>query len=171
MKKLLYLLFLIPLCFLFGCIQSTVYDDLEVSKIETSWTEGMGPFPRKFVRTFDFKTGEVTDTCVTDSANIPEEYIHEYNNPELIVKFSEQNAHDFIKKVKSLGFYTWQESYKTDLIDDGGSKTVTVYFSDGTVKSTFIYFKDPPNYDKIQKAFEDYLGAKLYFDWDNFVSR
>lgn len=172
MKKifisLLCLFVVIAFC---GCIPHTEYDDLEISKIESGWIEGFGPFPRRFVRTFDFTSGEVTDTWVTDFEDISEEQwqfidIEKYNNPELVTTFSEENAQEFIKRVKSLGFYTWKESYKTnDIICDGGSECVTVYFSDGTKKSTSIYFKDPPNYTKILSAFEDYLGAKLYLGW------
>lgn len=154
-----------------SCIPHTQYDDLEISKIESGWVEGMAPFPRQFVRTFDFKSGEVTDTLVADIDDIPEEDMEfvdteQYNNPKPVTAFNEENAKEFINKIKSLGFYTWKDSYATnDIICDGGSEWVTVYFCDGTVKSTSIYFKDPPNYKKIMAAFEEYLGAKLYLGW------
>ena len=154
-----------------GCIPHTVYDNLEISKIESGWVEGFAPFSRQFVRTFDFETGEVTDTWVADLENIHEEVMQnvnteDYNNPKLVTTFSEESAQEFIKRVKALGFYTWKDSYETDdIICDGGSEWVTVYFSDGTKKSTSIYFKYPPNYKRIMAAFEKYLGAKLYLGW------
>lgn len=154
-----------------GCIPHTEYDDLEISKIESDRVEGFAPFPSRYMRTFDFETGEVTDNWVANLNDIPEEdmeniNIELINNPKLITTFSEENAQEFIKRVKSLGFYTWKDGYRTnDIICDGGSEWVTVYFSDGTKKSTSIYFKYPPKYEKIMAAFEEYLGAKLYLGW------
>lgn len=138
--------------------------ELIISKIETSRVEGLGPFPREFVRTFDFKTYKVTDMRVADFEYIDEADKKDYNTPKFITGFSQKKAQEFINSVKSLGFYSWKDSYvSNDIVDDGGSQSVTVYFSDGTKKSTYIYFMDPPNYDKIKPAFEKYLGANMYF--------
>ena len=89
--------------------------------------------------------------------------ISRYNTPIRVTTFSEETGRQFLEKIKMLGFYTWKDRYATtDIICDGGSECVTVYFGDGTVKSTSIYYEYPPNYDKILTAFEQELGAKLY---------
>lgn len=64
-----------------------------------------------------------------------------------------------------MGFYDWKDRYvTTEVINDGGSKNITIYFTDGTIKSTYIYFENPPEYQNIMSAFTDYLGATLYFE-------
>ena len=160
------------LMFISGC--STKYDNLEISKIESFWTEGFGPFYRKFTRTFDFNTNTVFDTIVVDqeeynellqSGRINEDDKHFYNNPVTITSFDEEQEKKFVKKVKSLGLYTWKDSYETkEIINDGGSKRITIYFTDGTSKSTYFYFKFPSNYNKVGNAFENYLGTGIFYE-------
>ena len=160
------------LMFISGC--STKYDNLEISKIESFWTEGFGPFYRKFTRTFDFNTNTVFDTIVVDQGHlddlleigeIKEDQKHLYNNPVTITSFDEEQEKKFVKKVKSLGLYTWKDRYVTkESIVDGGSKTITIYFTDGTSKSTYFFYKYPSNYNKVSDAFENYLGANLYLE-------
>lgn len=151
-----------------GCTPTTEYDDLVISKIETTCVEGMAPFPRKFVRTFDFETGTVTDTWVANINDIPEEDIAnfditQYNIPLPVTSFSEEQAQEFVQEVKSLGFYPWKDRYETtEIICDGGSESVTIFFTDGTVKSTYFYFEYPKDYEKVTNAFQNYLGANLY---------
>ncbi|MDE6441441.1 MAG: von Willebrand factor type A domain-containing protein [Clostridia bacterium] len=144
--------------------------ELEISKIETSWQEGFGPFPRSFVRTFDFKKGNVTDTWVaeteSDLKDLDETERNKYNNPKLITMFSQTKAQEFITQVKSLGLYNWKYSYESpDIVIDGGSQKITICFSDGTEKSTVIQIENPPKYKEVQSAFETYLGANMYLEW------
>lgn len=168
--------FLMPLLLLFtavlfivGCTPETEYDNLEITKIETSWQDGFAPFPGYYLRTFDFKKGNVYDTWVTDEdvSNILE-YMSgveadDFNNPKQVTTFTEEQATKLYEKIKSLGFLTWKDRYVTDdIIDDGGSECVTVYFADGTAKSTYIYFEYPPKYKEIRGAFEEYLGVNFY---------
>lgn len=151
--------------FFYGCTPRPEFDNLEILKIESAWTEGFAPFPREFVRTFDFKTGRIIDTITADEKDIPAEEADRYNTPTAVAAFDEAQAQELIATVKSLGFYGWEDRYvTTDAICDGGSQTVTVHFADGTVKSTYIYFEYPPNYEKICSSFVDCLGAKLYYE-------
>ncbi len=169
-KFLLSLLIFFGCLFAFaGCTPKTQFDDMEITKIETSWQEGFAPFPGYHLRTFDFKTGEVTDTWVTtaDVSEILESMsgvsAEDFNHPKHVAAFTQEQATALYEKVKSLGFLGWKEAYETDkIIFDGGSQKVTVYFSDGTVKSTRIYFKYPPKYDEIRQAFEEYFGVNFY---------
>lgn len=170
------LLPLLLLCVVFfamtGCTQETEFDDMEITKIETSREEGLAPFSGYYLRTFDFKKGKVLDTLVTDQ-NISEilEYTtaftaDDFNNPKQVATFTQEQAIELYEEIKSLGFLIWEDSYVTDdIIDDGGSARVCVYFADGTVKSTSIYFKYPPNYDKIRNAFEEHFGVNFYNGW------
>lgn len=153
---------------LIGCVPKTEYDDKEIVKIETTLVEGFAPFPRAFLQTFDLQAGQVTATMAADPKDFPEFLSDEerarYNSPCLIQTFDDEQAAKLLARIKSLGFLAWQDRYvTTDLIDDGDSQTVAVYFADGTSKSTYIFFENPPKYKKIQSAFEEYLGVKLYY--------
>ncbi len=162
------------LIFISGC-SATKYDNLEISKIESIWKEGFGPFPRDFTRTFDFNTNTVFDTLAISQEDfeefleygeIKEDEKHIYNNPVNITTFDDEQEKKFVRSVKSLGLYTWKDNYITkQIINDGGSKRITIYFTDGTSKSTYMYFKYPSNYNKICGSFENLLGAGLYFEW------
>lgn len=153
-----------------GCTSETEFEDMEITKIETLWNEGFAPFPRYFLRTFDFKKGKVYDTLVTDSdisevlENTSELKVEDYNNPKQIATFTQKQAVTLYEKIKSLGFLDWEDEYITDdVINDAGSKRISVSFPDGTVKSTSIYFEYPPNYNKICNAFKECLGVNFYF--------
>lgn len=155
-----------------GCTPKTEYDDKEITKIETSWHYGMDAFPCEYTRTFDFAEGVVYDTWVTDSdlseliEYSPNLEADKFNNPKQIATFTEEQGTKLYEKIKSLGFLAWNDEYITDeIICDGGSESVTVYFADGTVKSTKIYFIDPPKYEQIRKAFEDNFGVTFYLSW------
>lgn len=172
MKKILVGLLAVFILFsVCGCASDTastdtVYDDKEISRIESSCAEGFAPFQRSFDRIFDFETGSVTDIMIADEKDVPEDESSRYNTPVTVTTFGAEKAAEFIEKVKSLGFYTWKERYVTDeVIFDAAGSLITVYFSDGTVKSTYMFFKYPPKYEEIETAFEDYLGAELYCDW------
>ena len=170
-KRLLlpFLLICIAIFSMVGCTPETEFADMEITKIETLWYEGFAPFPCDYVRTFDFKKGKVYDTWVTDKdiSEILESTsglkAKDFNNPKRIAKFTEEQAVTLYEKIKSLGFLAWEEKYITDEnVFDGGGQTVSVYFPDGTMKSTWIHFKYPPNYTEIRNAFEEYLGVNFY---------
>lgn len=154
-----------------GCTPKTEYDDKQIYKIETSWVEGMSLFRCDYVRTFDFQSNTVTDNWVADLDSIAEEDSslidkERYNNPTVVVTFDDENGQALLKKLKSLGFLAWKDRYVTsDEVCDAGSEWVTVYFTDGTVKSTYIYCEDPPGYDKVQSEFKERLGVALYSRW------
>lgn len=155
-----------------GSTTKNEFENKEITKIETSWVEGFAPFPGYYLRTFDFKNGEVCDTLVTDE-DVLEILEHtdgfaaeDFNNPKQVATFTEEQATALYDKIKSLGFFTWKEEYATDdIICDGGSQSVGVFFADGTVKSTSIYYEYPPKYNEIRKAFEEYLGVTFYLGW------
>ena len=168
MKRTLFCLICLLCVVVFcGCAPKTEYDDKEVIKIETSWFEYMSGFWCELVRTYDFQTGEVIDTWVADAEEVEENVapynIERYNNPKTVASFSEKDAKKFLKKEKSLGLYAWEEKYDYPVICDGGRvEKVTIFFSDGTTKTTKIFFYEAPNYDEIKKAFEDYFGVTMY---------
>ena len=168
MKKLIptLLAFLVLVYGLTACASKKFDTQLKVLKIETSWSEGFEPFPRAFVRVFDFEYGLVTDECVADEKDIPNEDKNFYNHPKQIISFTQEQAESFLKEVSELGFYTWEERYVTDeVINDAAGSSVTIFFQDGTMRKTYIFFEYPPNYKEISAAFESILGAKLYYEW------
>lgn len=153
-----------------GCVPKTKYDDKTIAKIETAWSEGMGPaYLKYYSRIFDFEAGTVTDTRVADFDNVDEEFLQnvnkdDFNNPKVEGTFNDKQAKALYNKIKSLGFLAWKDRYETnEIIYDGAPSTVNVYFTDGTVKSTYIYFKYPPHYDEIRAAFEDHFGVEFYY--------
>lgn len=178
-KKLLMpiLILCAAICLMVGCTPkkervTTEYDDMEITKIEAAHWEGMAPFPGHYLRTFDFKHGTVCDTRVTDRdvneilGDMPVLTADDFNKPKQVATFTQKQAIALYEKIKSLGFLAWEDEYVTsDVICDGGNERVTVYFADGTKKSTEIYFKYPPKYEDIRKAFEDYTGMDLYYWW------
>ena len=153
-----------------GCIPKTEYDNKTIAKIETSSVSFMPkPSYQKYdLREIDFQSGTVVDTLVADFTDANEEElqyanIDAYNNPKVVTTFSNVQGRALLEKIKSLGFLAWKEEYVTkDPVCDGGSNTVKVYFTDGTVKSTYIFIKKPPQYDKIYATFKNCLGIGMY---------
>lgn len=168
----------------------TVYDDKEVLKIVTERHEGMSQFGEAYTREFNFETGKVSDYVRVNEEylqneinyykeypeHLPnkyesveqfeEELYERYNNPKTVTEFTEEQGNQLLKSITKSGFYTWKDRYETNkIIMDGGSAQVKVYFIDGTVKSTYIYYKNPKNYNKIMEAFENNLGVKFYLSW------
>ena len=150
----------------------TEFDDMEITKIETERHEGFAPFPGYYLRTFDFKHGTVSDTWVLNAyatdyiSNLSREEANKFNNPKQIATFTYEQATQLYEKIKSFGFLAWEDEYVTDkLYNDAGNERVTVYFADGTVKSTYIYMETPPNYEQIRNAFEETLSVTLYLGW------
>lgn len=158
------------MCALFcSCVPKTEYDDKTIAKIQTSSVD-FGPSPsylRYHLREVDFVEGKVVDTVVADFDNADDEEMqgvdkNYYNNPKVVATFTREQATDLYNKIRSLGFFAWKEEYVTnDPVCDGGSNAITVYFTDGTVKSTYIFIKKPPQYDKIYAAFKEYIGVGL----------
>ncbi len=152
---------------LVGCTPETEYDGKTITKIETVRTEGMDAFPCSYLRTFDFEAYTITDMRVADP-NTVEELVPEskrdlFNNPLPVATFDGDKADGFVNKAKSLGFYTWKDRYvTTEEISDMGSETVTVYFTDGTVKSTYLYAKYPRRYEEVKSTFGEIIGADMY---------
>lgn len=165
---------LIVSCFIFallcGCVPKTEYDNKTIAKIETSSMSFMlSPSYWKYnLREIDFQSGAVVDTLVADFTNVKEEEleyvnIEEYNNPKVVATFTAEQATALYNKIRALGFLAWKDKYVTsDTVYDGGSSTIKVYFTDGTVKSTYIFIKKPPQYDKICAAFKEYLGVGFH---------
>ena len=165
MKKFLaFLSAILAICCLCACTpRKTTYNSQDILKIETVWSEGFAPFPREFVRTFDFPNGTITDTCRADEEYLDATNRVQYNHPKKIATFTEEQGQALIDTIGALGFFDWEEEYRTDdVIFDGGTHCVNVYFADGTKKSTLIYFSDPPNYDEIREAFESAFGVAMY---------
>ena len=165
MKKVI-ALFFIAIVSIFTCAcgaRKTVYEDTAVLKIETVWWEGFAPFPREFVRTFDFEHGKVTDIWKADEEHLDETNRKQYNNAKKIATFTAEQGQALIDTIGALGFFDWEERYETtDEIYDAGAERVNVYFADGTEKSTLIYFLDPPNYKEIREAIEQAFGVTMY---------
>lgn len=164
------LLFCIAVFVIVGCTPETEFDDMEITKIETSWQEGFAPFSGYYLRTFDFKKGKVYDTIVTtaDISDILESTsgfkAEDFNNPKRVATFTQEQAVELYENIKFLGFLAWKDEYITDDIMDGDGSQVSVYFSDGTVKSTKIYCQYPPNYDKILNEFKERFGVNFYYE-------
>ncbi|MCH5161444.1 MAG: hypothetical protein J1G04_05380 [Clostridiales bacterium] len=166
MKKLISLFLIILIAFsLYGCISqkkpySSIYDGKKVLRIETSYGGGHGM--RRHVRTFDFEHGVVTDTIEYMGDYTDADESGEYNDTEELAAFTAEQGQELIDNITILGFFFWEEQYRTkNIIYDGSSKLVYVLFADGTEKNTVIYYKDPPKYKAICKAFEDTFGVSL----------
>lgn len=155
-----------------GCTTEVEYYGMEIAKIETSRQEGLAPFAGYYWRSFDFKRGKVYDTIVTEQeVSDILEYTNgftadDFNHPKQVAAFTREQATELYEQLESLGLFTWEEAYITDeTVDDGGNTNVIVYFADGTVKRTSIYFESPPHYDEIRSAFEEHLGVSFYNGW------
>ena len=139
------------------------FEGLNISKIETVMTEGFAPFPRKFVRTFDFETGNVTDLLLADENLIPEGEASKYNTPVAVTSFTGDEAKQFIEYIAALGTFDWDDSYVTDdVVYDAGSAQMTILFNDGRKQSTIFRMEYPEGYSDVQSAFEKILGAEMY---------
>lgn len=141
------------------------YDDDAIIKIETVWVEGMAAFHCEYVRAFDFETGRITDMRVADNQYVPDEFADRYNNPTLVSTFDATQWQNFISEIKALGILAWEERYETTGVHDSGNQTVTIYFADGTEKSTYICLEKPSYYEEIQAAFIDIFGVCMYAEW------
>ena len=139
------------------------YNGKEILRIETVYREGFASFPCEFVRTFDFQHGKVVDIRKADEEYLDKENCEQYNRTEQIATFTEEQGQALIDKIGTLGFFDWEERYVTDsVIFDGAGSFINVYFADGTTKTTYIYFMDPPNYGEIKKAVEGAFGVTMY---------
>lgn len=185
MKQIFFFSFALFAIFLVGCTPSTEFDEKTVTMIVVETTEGMTDVPYRNTRTFDFTAGTVADDCVADVETLVEafrlhyeQYLEEYgeypedetpesyeeklkarfNHPSTVAEFTEEQGAALLEKVISDGIYTWKDRYETnDIICDGGSETITIYFSDGTSKSTYFYFEYPKNFDTIENDFKEIL--------------
>ncbi|MDE7213561.1 MAG: hypothetical protein K2N42_03170, partial [Anaeroplasmataceae bacterium] len=156
MKKILSLV----LCFCFlcsisSCTKKTEYDNKTVARIEVASTTSFAYTQR--IRTFDFTTFEIIDAQYVEESYFDyqkesyisnpeffrdfdtwesyEEYLHSvYNIPKVVSTFTQEVGDAFIKKVISLGIYTWKDSYRTnDIIVDASGFSIKIYFTDDTV--------------------------------------
>lgn len=167
-----------------ACAPKTEYDDKVVVRIETAYYGGYVAIDSHPTRTFDFEAGTVTDELVLDDVWMQillDEYIREperfpeyenyeayegylqdkYNNPIQIATFSNEDAENLLKKIKSQGIYTWKDEYVDYRADDLRWTYIKIIFSDGTEKRTDFYIDKPGNYKRIQKSFEKYLGVSM----------
>ena len=142
------------------------YNGKEVIAIETVCSEGFAPFPREFVRTFDFQRGTVSDTWKADEEYLDKDNRKQYNNPKEIATFTEEQGQALIDEIGALGFFDWEERYVTDeTVDDAAGSYVKVLFADETAKTTYIYFMDPPNYSEIKEVIESTFGVTMYLQF------
>ena len=103
---------------------------------------------------------------MVENGSLTEEEKNTYNNPKTVTTFEDEQEEKFIKKIKSLGIYTWKDRYVTDHgVSDGGNETLKIYFTDGTVKTTYFYFKYPSTYDKVCEEFVANFGVGMYLRW------
>lgn len=170
-----------------GCGGSSI-DWQEIEKIETSIYFGEVLIYYDPVRTFDFSAGTVTDTVTMTDEQIermlfmynddPERYAEfrgyetaeeyeahlrtYYNSTEQIASFTQEKAEAFLKRIVKLGIGDWRERYEDRNITCGNWYTITITFKDGTQKSTSCYYARPDNYDKIENAFNEYLGTGIF---------
>ena len=161
MKRIALIFSLFFICLsLVGCKSTTPteYDDKEILRIETvvsgSWDSV------KYCRVFDFEAGTVSDEFKESESileNRLEHYVENperhpeyataeeyeaylndyYNNPKQVSTFDDTKVEQFMKKILSNDFYTW-ESYLYPITDATGWD-INVYFTDGTVKKTHFY--------------------------------
>ena len=186
MKKILsVILCFCFLCLLFSCTEKTEYDDKTIDKIETIRDEGFG-LGFIYKRIFDFTNTTICDITLADESIIDvlkdqyenhpefykdydslEEYVSyinsRYNTLEEITTFKEEEGKAFLKEIISLGIYTWGENYMTDeVICDAAGVDIKITFSDGTEKTTYIYFKYPKNYDRILNTFKKHFNVNCW---------
>lgn len=169
-----------------GCTPKTEYDDKEIARIETSYYGGLVWVDARYTRTFDFTTRTVTDVCALEESWLDllmDSYYHDpaafpdyenaeayeahlrtqYNAPESVSSFSKEQGEDFLERVISLGFYTWEEVYQSEGIDDGSWQCIRIYFTDGTMKTTLLYYRYPKHYEAVKNTFSTYLGTGMFW--------
>lgn len=189
-KVLCILIFIISVAAVFtGCGKeaepiATEFDDKEIAQIKTMYYGGYRLVDSRPIRIFDFTEGTVTDEVELDETAIEfliERYnsnsqahsVYEsedeyraylsdhYNNPAVTATFSSVQAEEFRNEARLKGFYGWKDSYISDMVDDEIWSSVTITFTDGTVKTTTFYMDFPKNYDKIGDVFKTKLGAAM----------
>lgn len=143
-----------------------------IVKIESIAHEGMYYFPMGHVKTFDFENLEVTQEHrisqedyqrVIDDESFAVD-IDYYNNSEFVISFTESQKADLLEAITACGIYNWDERYITsDIIMDAGGFEVVIYFDDGTVKSTYMFFSQPSNFDTVCSQFPKYIGTDLKY--------
>lgn len=187
MKKILGLILLMGIYFFASCTQKTDFDDKTIARIETTTTEGFYYVsPPLYKRVFNFIDGTISDITIADECLLnafksqyiqdPERYkeydslekfdayLHlKYNTLKEIATFKEEDGKAFLNEIISLGIYTWKESYITDdVILDASGVNIKLIFTDETEKNTYIYFKNPKNYNSILTAFKTYFEVSCW---------
>lgn len=190
MKKFIFpVLFCLVALFAGGCAPKTEFDEKNVKSIVVTTADGMTDVPHVYTRTFDFRTGAVTDEDVADIERLVETYAADYrwhmeqcgelpgetpeeyearmrerfNHPTAAAEFSPEQGARFLERVISLGIYTWKDRYEMqEIIYDGAGFSIAICFSDGTKKTTYFYFLYPRNFERIKEAFSAYLGVSMY---------
>lgn len=91
-------------------------------------------------------------------------YLHEkYNTSSEVGTMKEEDQEKFLNEIISLGIYSWQDEYKTnEVIDDGAESNFTIFFTDGTFKTTNFYYEYPKNYTQIVEAFFKYFHLNCW---------
>ena len=174
-----------------ACYAHTEYDDKTLVRAEYSGAEGMAEFPLAYTRTFDFTECAVFDEVRCDEATEQayissrlerydagrdgdfeayETRVKNYcNTPVKKGKFSAESGKAFCEYIVKNGAFTWKDSYKTkEILNDFAGFRIRFYFSDATEKMTYFYAEYPKNYEKIEKAFERYLGFCLRVNYSDF---
>ena len=174
-----------------GCYARTEYDEKTLVRVEYSGAEGMAEFPLAYTRTFDFSQNVVFDEVKCDERTeqeyiclrlerydaerdgdyaVYEARVRDYcNTPVKKGEFSAQDGEAFCEYIVKNGVFTWKDSYKTaKTMYDFAGFHVCFYFSDGTEKATYFYAEYPRNYQKIENAFESYLGFSLKVNYSDF---
>lgn len=156
-----------------------------IARIETRISFGEVLIYYNPVRTFDFSIGTVTDTVSMDDRQIEfllyryneepafypdyktaeeyESYLRTYyNSTEQVSSFTREQADSFEKAIASLGVNNWDEEYHNFNQTCGSWYYITIIYANGTQKQTRFYYDYPENYEAVENAFIEYLGAGIY---------
>lgn len=67
----------------------------------------------------------------------------------------------FKKDISEHGINSWEESYYNDGTMDGVSIEITINYSDGTQKTTYVYYEYPDNWEAIRNDMFNLTGRYL----------
>lgn len=128
--------------------------DFDVSDIESmEISRNSGYLSYTYTYEFNFDNNFVI--CEKEADNWEEE------TKTYCIDFTDKDAEYFVKKANLYGFFSWEESYMRNNVDDGAWVSIYINFKDGSVQETYCYAEFPPNYNKMAEVFYEAFGYNI----------
>lgn len=129
----------------------TNIDVSDIESMEISRNSGY----LSYTYTYEFNFDNNFVICEKEADNWEEE------TKTYCIDFTDKDAEYFVKKANLYGFFSWEESYMRNNVDDGAWVSIYINFKDGSVQETYCYADYPHNYDKMVEVFYKAFGEKI----------